>query len=64
MIRFEMKNYNTISTEKQQKYIHYEKPKELEKSLNNLGLASIKSLLTNVCLKTKDNVTNFDNKKF
>ena len=62
MITFEMKNYNTMSTEKQQKYLHYEKPNELEKSLNNLGLASIKSPLTNVFLKTRDNVTNFDNK--
>ena len=28
-----------------------------------IGLASIKSPLTNICLKTKDNVTNFDDKK-
>ena len=39
------------------------KPKELWKSLKTLGLASIKSPLTNICLKTKDNVTNFDDKK-
>ena len=39
------------------------KPKELWKSLKNLGLASIKSPLTNICLKTKDEVTNFDDKK-
>ena len=39
------------------------KPKELRKSLKTLGLASIKSPLTNICLRTKDNVTNFDNKK-
>ena len=38
-------------------------PKELWKSLKTLGLASIKSSLTNICLKTKDNVTNFDDKE-
>ena len=39
------------------------KPKELWKSLKTVGLASIKSSLTKICLKTKDNVTNFDDKK-
>ena len=39
------------------------KPKELWKSLKALGLAFIKSPLTNICLKTKDDVTNFVDKK-
>ena len=39
------------------------KPKELRKSLKTLGLASVKSPLTNICLKTKDDVTNFDDRK-
>ena len=39
------------------------KPKELFKSLKTLGLASIKSCLTNICLKTKDDVTSFNDKK-
>ena len=36
--------------------------KELWKSLKTLGIASIKSTLTNICLKT-NNVTNFNDKK-
>ena len=39
------------------------KPKELWKTLKTLGLASIKSSLTNICLKAKDGITNFDDKK-
>ena len=40
------------------------KPKELWKSLKTLGLTSIKNPLTKkICLKTKDNITNFDDKK-
>ena len=39
------------------------KPKELWTFLKTLGLASIKSPFTNICLKRKDNVTNFDDKK-
>ena len=39
------------------------KPKELWKSLKTIGVASIKSPLTNICLKPKDDFTNFDNKK-
>ena len=46
--------FNTKLTE------HVGKPKELLKSLKTVGLASIKSLLTNIWLKTEDNVTNFD----
>ena len=39
------------------------KPKELWNSLKTLGLASIKSPLINICLKTKVDITNFDDKK-
>ena len=39
------------------------KPKELWKSLKTLGVASIKSPLRNICLKAKDYITNFDDKK-
>ena len=39
------------------------KPKELWNSLKTLGLASIKSPLINICLKTKGDITNFDDKK-
>ena len=38
-------------------------PKELWMSLKPLGLASIKSPLTDICLKTKYDVTNFDDQK-
>ena len=40
-----------------------DKPKEQWKSLKTLGLASIKSPLTSIRLKAKDDVTNFDDKK-
>ena len=39
------------------------KPKELWKSLQTLGLAYVKSPLTNICLKTKDDIANFVDKK-
>ena len=39
------------------------KPKKVWKSLKTLGLASIKDPLTNICLKAKDAITNFDDKK-
>ena len=39
------------------------KPKELWKSLKPLDLASIKSPLTKIFLKTKDVITDFDDKK-
>ena len=39
------------------------KSKELWKSLKTPGLASIKSPLTNIYLKIKDDVTNFDGEK-
>ena len=39
------------------------KPKDLWKSLKTLGLASIKNPLKSICLKTNDNITNFDDKK-
>ena len=39
------------------------KPKESWNSLKTLGLASIKSPLINICLKTKGDITNFDDKK-
>ena len=39
------------------------KPKELSKSLKNLGLVSVKSPLANNFLRTKDDITNFDNKQ-
>ena len=39
------------------------KPKEFSKSLKTLGLVSIKSPLTNICLKAKDDIANFDEKK-
>ena len=39
------------------------KPRELWKSLKTLDLSSIESPLTNICLKTKNDVTNFDDKK-
>ena len=39
------------------------KRNKLWKSLKSLGLASINSPLTNVCLETKDDITNFDSKK-
>ena len=37
--------------------------KDLWKVLKTLGLASIKSPLTKICLKTKDVITNFDDQK-
>ena len=61
--------YNTQKLIKQKKIVNTKltenisKPKELWKSLETLGLASIKSLLTNICLKAKDGITNFDDKK-
>ena len=63
--------YNTQKLFKQKKIEFFNtkltenigKPKELWKSLKTLGLASIKSPLTNICFKTKDDVTNFDDKK-
>ena len=39
------------------------KPRELWKSLKTLDLSSIESPWTNICLKTKNDVTNFDDKK-
>ena len=39
------------------------KPRELWKSLKTLDLSSIESPWTNICLKTKNDVTNFDEKK-
>jgi len=39
------------------------KPKELWKCLKTLGLSKNKSSLSNICLKSNDNVTNFDDKK-
>ena len=39
------------------------KPKELWKCLKSLGLSKNKTALTNICLKSNDNVTNFDDKK-
>ena len=49
-----------------EKKINIGKTKKLCKSLKTLGLASMKSSLTNICLKIKDNVTQFNNttKKF
>ena len=63
--------YNTQKLIKQKKTEFFKtklaenigKLKELWKSLKTLGIASIKSPFTNICLKTKDNVTNFDDKK-
>ena len=64
--------YNTQKLIKQKKKIEFlntklteniGKPKELRKSLKTLGLASIKSPLTNICLKTKEDFINFDDKK-
>ena len=63
--------YNTLKLIKQKKIEFFntklteniDKPKELWKSLKTLGLASLKSSLTNICLKTKDGITNFDDKK-
>ena len=63
--------YNTQKLIKQKKIEFFNtkltenigKPKELWNYLKTLGLASIKSSLTNTCLKTKDDVTNFDDKK-
>ena len=49
--------FNTKLTE------NIDKPKEQWKSLKTLGLASIKSPLTSIRLKAKDDVTNFDDKK-
>ena len=39
------------------------RPKELWNCLKTLDLASIKSPFTNISLKTKDNITNIDDKK-
>ena len=63
--------YNTQKRIKQKKFEFFNtkltenigKPKELWKSLKTLGLASIKSPLTNICLKSKNDITNFGDKK-
>ena len=60
--------YNTQKLNKQQFFNtkltkNIGKPKELCKSLKTLGQASIKSPLTNICLKAKDDITNFDDRK-
>ena len=63
--------YNTQKLIKQKKIKFFNakltenigKPEELWKSIKTLGLASIKSPLTNICLKAKDDITNFDDKK-
>ena len=64
--------YNTQKLNKQKKKNEFfntklteniDKPKELCKSLKTLGQASIKSPLRNICLKAKDDITNFDDRK-
>ena len=57
LIKKKMIFFNTKLTE------NIGKPKELWKSLKTLGVASIKSPLRNICLKAKDYITNFDDKK-
>ena len=63
--------YNTLKLIKQKKNRFFNtkltenisKLKELWKPLKTIGLAYIKSPLTSICLNSKDNVTNFDDKK-
>ena len=64
-------DYNTQKLTKQKKIEFFNtkltenigKPNESWNSLKTLGPASIKSPLRNICLKTKDDVINFDDKK-
>ena len=63
--------YNTQKLIKQKKFQFFNtkltenigKPKELWKSLKTLGLGSIKSPLTKIRLKAKDDISIFDDKK-